>query len=206
VENTLVGLTISLIIVLVVAVRFVTAEHRPGATPLTGRVLAAKAVVIGAVAFLTGLVSAAVVVPVGTKILRANGIGVLPVSALTGLRVVVGVAALLAVAAVFGLALGALLRRTWVAILVAISTVVLPYLLAAFPLLPDEVSKWLLRLTPAAGFAVEQTIRQYPQVVAHYAPSEGYFPLAWWAGFAVLCGYTAIACGLALSRIRRRVA
>src|SRR6266540_7347695 len=87
-----------------------------------------------------------------------------------------------------------------------ISTVVLPYLLAAFPLLPDEVSKWLLRLTPAAGFAVEQTIRQYPQVVAHYAPSEGYFPLAWWAGFAVLCGYTAIACGLALSRIRRRVA
>jgi hypothetical protein len=208
-EDTLIGLAIGLTIVIVVAVRFMTAEYRPGAagaTPLTGRVLAAKAVVIGAVTFLAGLVSAAVVVPVGTTILRANGISVIPVSAVTGLRVVVGVAALLAVAAVSALALGALLRRTWAAILVAISTVVLPYLLAALPLLPDDVAKWLLRVTPAAGFAIKQTIREYPQVVAHYAPSAGYFPLAWWGGFAVLCGYTAVAFGLAVSRSRPRTA
>jgi hypothetical protein len=209
VESSLVGLAIGLMIVIVVAVRFMTAEYRPGATgatPLTGRVLAAKAIVIGAVAFLAGLVSAAVVVPAGTMILRANGISVIPVSAVTGLRVVVGVGALSAVAAVWALALGALLRRAWAAILVAISTVVLPYLLAALPLLPDDVAEWLLRLTPAAGFAIRQTVREYPQVVAHYAPSAGYFPLAWWAGFAVLCGYTAVAFGLAVSRSRRRTA
>lgn len=206
-ESTLVGLAISLIIVIVVAARFMTTEYWPsatGVTPLTGRVLAAKAVVIGAVTFLAGLVSAAVVVPLGPKILRADSISVIPVSALTGLRLVVGVAALLAVAAVSALALGVLLRRTWVAILVAISTFVLPYLLAALPLLPDDVAKWLLRLTPAAGFAIEQTIREYPQVVAHYAPSAGYFPLAWWAGFAVLCGYAAVVLALALFRLRRR--
>jgi hypothetical protein len=121
-------------------------------------------------------------------------------------RVVVGVAAFVAVAAIWTLALGALLRRTWAAILVAVLTIVVPYLLAVVPLLPDELARWLLRLTPAAGFAVWQTVRQYPQVVGHYAPSAGYFPLAWWAGFAVLCGYTAVAVGLAVTRSRRTTA
>jgi hypothetical protein len=68
------------------------------------------------------------------------------------------------------------------------------------------VSKWLLRLTPAAGFAVQQTIHEYPQVVAHYAPPAGYFPLAWWAGSSVLCGYAAVVLGLAVFRLRRRTA
>jgi len=208
VEDTLLGLAIGLIVVIVVAVRFMTGEYRPGragATPPDGRVLAAKAVVIGAVAFVSGLVAAGVVVPVGTKFLRANGNSVLAVSALTELRVIVGAAALLAVAAVFALALGALLRRTWAAILVAIPAVVLPYVLAALPLLPDDVSQGLMRLTPAVGFAVQQTLHEYPQVVAHYAPSAGYFPLPWWAGFAVLCGYAAVVLTLAVFRLRRRV-
>jgi hypothetical protein len=192
VEDTLAGLAIGLLIVIVVAVRFGTSEYRP-----SGRVLAAKAAVLGAVAFLTGLVAAAVVLPLGTKVLRANGNSVLPVSVLTELRVMIGVAALVGVAAVLALALGALVRRTWLAILVAIAAIVLPYILAGLPLLPDDVSEWLLRVTPAAGFAVQQTIREYPQVVAHYAPSAGYFPLAGWAGFAVLCGYAAAAFALA---------
>jgi hypothetical protein len=185
----------------------VTVEHRTGTaggTPLTGQVLAAKAVVIGAVAFVTGLISVGVLLPVSVSILRANGISVMPVSAATGLRVVVGVAALVAVAAVFALAIGALVRRTWVAILIVMLTVVVPSLLAVLPLLPDDVARWLLRVTPAAGFAVQQTIREYPQVVAHYAPLSGYFPLAWWAGFTVLCGYTAVAVALATSRSRSR--
>lgn len=208
VESGLVGLAISLIIVLVVAVRFATAGYLPGVTgvaPLTGRTLAARALVVGAVAFLAGLVSATVVVAAGPNVLRANSLGVIPVSALTGLRVVTGVAALLAVAAVLALALGALLRRTWAAILVAISTVVLPYLLAVLPLLPDDTARWLLRLTPAAGFAAVQTMYEYPQVVAHYAPSAGYYPLAWWAGLAVLCGYATAALALTGFRVRRGV-
>jgi hypothetical protein len=166
----------------------------------------AKAVVIGAVAFLAGLVAAAVVVPAGTRILRANGISVIPVSTATGVRVVVGVAALVAVSAIWALGLGALLRRTWAASLVAILTIVVPYLLAVVPVLPDEMARWLLRLTPAAGFAVQQAIRHYPQVTGHYAPSAGYFPLAWGAGFAVLCGYAAAAFGLAATRSRRTTA
>ncbi|MEU9890150.1 DUF1349 domain-containing protein [Sphaerisporangium sp. NPDC051011] len=219
VESNLLGLPISLIILVAVAARFPMAprptapetapsSHRTPAkavetVPSARRTLAAKAVVVGAVAFLAGLVSAAIVVPAGTMMLRANGTNVVPVPVLTELRVVVGVAAVLAVAAVFTLALRALLRRTWAAILVAIATLVLPYLLAVVPLLPDDVSKWLLRLTPAAGFAVEQTLPEYPQVLAHYAPSEGYFPLPWWAALTVLCTYTATTLTLALRRQRR---
>ncbi|GAA1017959.1 hypothetical protein Aple_026600 [Acrocarpospora pleiomorpha] len=195
VSSTLVGLTIALIIVIVVAARFAT-----GAS--SGRILAAKAVVVGGAAFVATLVGAGVVVPAGSALLRAEGISVLAVSALTHLRVVVGVAALLAVAAVFTLALAALVRRAWAAILVAISVIVLPYLLGVLPLLSDEVSRWLLRITPAAAFAVQQTVREYPQVVAYYAPMNGYFPLPGWAGFAVLCGYAMVVLGLGAFRLR----
>ncbi|GAA3018947.1 hypothetical protein [Streptosporangium longisporum] len=174
-----------------------------GAAPAF-RTAVAKAVVTAAVTFAAGLVAAAVVVAAGPRILRAGGAGVLPVPLLTELRVVAGAAALLAVAAVLALALGALLRRTWAAILVAISAVVLPYLLAVLPILPDDVARWLLRLTPAAGFAVYRTAREYPQVVAHYAPSAGYPPLPWWAGFGVLCGYAVAVLALVRLRSHRR--
>ena len=63
---------------------------------------------------------------------------------------------------------------------------------------------WLLRVTPAAAFAIQQTIPQYSQVSASYTPKTGYYPLAPWAGFAVLCGYTALALGLAVILLRRR--
>jgi hypothetical protein len=197
IEESLMGVVISLIIVLVVAVRW-------GREPFTSRTLAAKAIVIGMFTFLTGLVAVGIVTLLGPEIMRANDLSVISVSAVTHLLVVLGVAASLAVAAVFALALGALVRRTWVAILLGISTVVLPYLLGALPLLPDEVSDWLLRVTPAASFAVKQTIEEFPQVLAHYAPSAGYFPLPGWAGFAVLCIYTAALLALASRRASRR--
>ncbi|MER6995901.1 hypothetical protein [Streptomyces sp. NPDC000410] len=47
----------------------------------------------------------------------------------------------------------------------------------------------------------QQTLVEPPQVVAHYAPSTGYFPLPWWAGIAVLCAYAVLLLGLALKRL-----
>lgn len=67
-----------------------------------------------------------------------------------------------------------------------------PYAVTTVPLLPDAVAEWLLRLTPAGGFAVQQTSVEYPQVTAHYAPSTGYFPLPWWAGPALAGAYSAV--------------
>ncbi|MEU6998891.1 ABC transporter permease subunit [Nonomuraea sp. NPDC046570] len=211
VENTLTGVLAGLIVVIVVAVMFVTAEYRRGlirttllAAPRRGRALVAKAVVIGAVAFVTGLAAAAVAVPLGTRILRANGNHLLPVSLLTEVRVVVGFAALLAVAAVFALALGALFRRGAAAVTTAVALLLLPYLLATASVLPLGVAQWLLRLTPAAGFAIQQSIPEYPHMTGHYAPQAGYYPLAPWAGLAVSGGYAALVLALAVFRLRRR--
>ena len=63
---------------------------------------------------------------------------------------------------------------------------------------------WLLRVTPAAAFAVQQTLIQYPQVSNIYTPLSGYYPLAPWAGFAVLCAWAALALALAAFLLGRR--
>jgi ABC-type transport system involved in multi-copper enzyme maturation permease subunit len=211
VENTLVGTFAGLIAVIVVATSFITAEYRRGlirttlaASPRRGRTLAAKAIVIGSVAFVTGLIAAAVTVPLVERVERAKGLNVFPVAPLTELRVVVGTAALLAVAAVLALAVGTVLRRSAATITVVIVAIVLPYVLAVASVLPAGAAQWLMRLTPAAGFAIQQSVPEYTQVTASYTPADGYFPLSPWAGFAVLCGYTALAVGLATYALRRR--
>ncbi|MFF6839852.1 hypothetical protein ACFY8X_13785 [Streptomyces tanashiensis] len=204
VERTLGGLGLALISVLVVAVRLATTAYRREATggaPVTRGELAAKTIVVAGVTFVTGLLAVGIVVPVGAAVLKGNGIPVLGVSALTGARVVVGTAAALALSAVLALALGALLRRAWLAVPVAVLAVVVPYVVTSFPLLADGAAQWLLRVTPAAGFAVQQSLVEHPQVIAHYAPSTGYFPLPWWAGVGVLGAYAALLLGLALRRL-----
>jgi ABC-type transport system involved in multi-copper enzyme maturation permease subunit len=209
----LVGTFAGLIAVIVVATMFITAEYRRGlirttltASPRRGRVLAAKAVVIGSVAFTAGLVAAAAAVILGTQLARGR-VYVFPVSGLTELRMVVGTAALVAVTAVLALAVGTMLRRSAAAVTVVIVAIVLPYLLGVVSVLPAGPADWVLRLTPAAAFAVQQAIPQYSQVTALYSPGGsggGYFPLAPWAGFAVLCGWAAVAVAVALVLLRRR--
>jgi ABC-type transport system involved in multi-copper enzyme maturation permease subunit len=212
IKQTLAGTFAGLIAAAVIGVMFITAEYRRGlirttlaASPRRGRVLAAKAIVLAAVTFAAGLVAAAVTIPLGEHLLHENGNPIPPVSAFTWLQVVVGTAALLAVSAVLGLAVGTLLRRSAGAVTVVIAGIVLPYLLAITPgILPAGAEQWLVRVTPAAAFAVQQSIRQYPQVTGDYTPGNGYFPLAPWAGFAVLCAWAAVALVLALFLLRRR--
>jgi ABC-type transport system involved in multi-copper enzyme maturation permease subunit len=212
IENTLTGVFAALIAVIVVAAMFISAEYRRGlirvtfaASPARAQVLAAKAVVVGAVTFVAGLAGGAGAVVFGTALLRSNGNFILPVSALTEVRVLAGTAALLAVVAVLAVAVGAILRSGAAAVTVLIAGIVLPYLLAiALPVLPASAADWLLRVTPVAGFAIEQTVQRYAQVAANYAPKNGYYPLPPWAGFAVLCAWAALAFGLAVVLLRRR--
>ncbi|MEV6160196.1 hypothetical protein AB0L53_58665 [Nonomuraea sp. NPDC052129] len=186
VTTALFGLVIALIIVLVVAARFGARSGTPASRP----VLAARAVVAGGAIFVAGLIAVGVAVTLGLAILTGKGVNLQPLSPVTGARVVIGLATVLALCGVLAYGIGVLLRRGWAAILLALALVAVPYTVAALPLLPDTVAQWLLRLTPAAGFAVQQTALEYPQVTAHYAPSAGYYPLPGWAGFAVLCAYT----------------
>ena len=62
----------------------------------------------------------------------------------------------------------------------------------------------IVTMTPAAAFAIQQTLPQFPQVSGAYSPATGYFPLAPWAGVAVLCGYAALALILAAFLLRKR--
>ena len=80
----------------------------------------------------------------------------------------------------------------------------LPYLLAVASVLPADPAQWLLRITPAAGFAITQSTPEWAQVAVDYLPRTGFFPLAPWAGFAVLCIWTALALGLANVALQRR--
>ena len=211
VAQPIVGTFAGLIALAVVAAMFITAEYRRGlirvtltASPRRGRVLAAKAVVVGAVAFVVGLPAAWAAQLIGEPMARSRGIFIDPVSTLTELRILAGTAALLAVAAVLAVAVGALVRRGAAAVTAVIVVIVLPYFFASpLAVLPAGAADWLLRVTPAAAFAVQQPYPAYPQVAMQYTPQNGYYPLAPWAGFAVLCGWTALALGLAAYRLRR---
>jgi ABC-type transport system involved in multi-copper enzyme maturation permease subunit len=210
IEEHLAGTFAGLIAIVVIAALFMTTEYRRGlirttlaATPRRGRVLAAKAVVIGLVAFVAGLPAAALAVVAGERMSHGQGQYVLPVTWLTEARVIVGAAALLAVAAVLAVAIGALVRRSAAAVAAVIVAIVLPYILGVAQVLPLGAAEWLLRVTPAAAFAIQQSIPQYAQVTAPYTPPV-FFPLSPWAGFAVLCGYAAAALALAMYLLRRR--
>ena len=208
-STLLLGLIVGLIVMIVVATMFITTEYRRGlirttftATPNRRRVLAAKAVVIGAVAFVTAAVSAAVAIPLGEHILKANGDYVFPAGALTELRIIAGCAALVAVTAVGVLALGTVLRKSAGAVTAGIVVFVLPYIVGSA--LSGSAQEWLFRLTPAAGFDVLGALPRSAQVAYPYTLGNGYYPLAPWAGLAVLCAWAVLALGVAAIVLRRR--
>ncbi len=209
-EQPLAGLFAGLIAIVVVGAMFFTVEYRRGlirttlaADPRRGRVLAAKAVVAGALAFVAGLIAAILAIAIGLPYQRDQGSYVLPVSTLTEVRVIAGTAAMVGLAAVLAVAIGAVLRRSAAAITAAIVVIVLPFLLAV-TVLPATAGAWLMRLTPAAGFAIEQSIPNYPQVTSAFSPAQGNYPLSPWAGFAVLCAWVVVALAGAYLLLRRR--
>jgi ABC-type transport system involved in multi-copper enzyme maturation permease subunit len=212
ISQTLSGTFLALIILAVVGAMIVTAEYRRGlirvtlaACPRRGRVLTAKACVTGLVAFAAGLAGTAVAVPFGERALRSHGVYLPPVTMLAQVRVIAGTAAVLAVCAVLAVAIGTLIRRGVYAVAAVVALIVIPYVLAVtIPVVPLDLADWLLRVTPAAAFAVQQTVIQYPQVDEVYAPAYGYFPLAPWAGLGVLCAWAALALALAYVALERR--
>jgi hypothetical protein len=164
VADTLVGTFAGLIAVLVVGTMFITAEFRRGlirvtltASPQRNRVLAAKAIVTGGVTFAVGLPAAYIALLTGERKQHAGGISTYPVPTLTEVRMIVGTAALLGVAAVLALGIGAVLRRGAAAVAAVIAVIILPYFFAGpLAVLPAGAADWLLRVNPAAGLAIQQ--------------------------------------------------
>lgn len=210
-RDILTGTFAALIAVIVVGALFITTEYRGtmirltlAASPGRSRVLAAKAIVLWAVTFVAGLLGTAVATPLGERLAQDNGVYLFPVSSPAELRVAVGTAALLATASVLALSAGAVFRHGAAAVTAVLLAIVLPYVLTAVPFMPASAANWLARVTPGAAFAVQQTLVEYDQVAGHYTPYYGYYPLAPWAGFAVLAAYAVVSMSAAAVLLGRR--
>jgi ABC-type transport system involved in multi-copper enzyme maturation permease subunit len=209
--NLVLGIFAGLIAIAVVAAMFITGEYRRGlirttlaASPRRGRVLAAKAIVIGAVSFVAGLIGTAAAVLIGSAIVHARGSAMFPEPWPAEVRVIISSGVLAGVAAVLILAVGAIVRRGAATIAIAVVGLVVPYFLTVAAAVPLGVANWLLRITPAAGFALQGAYPTYSQVSGVYAPWNGYYPLAPWAGLAVLAAWAAVALAVAVCLLRRR--
>jgi hypothetical protein len=202
VRDSLAGVQIGLLAAIVLGVLTATGEYRTGmirttlsAMPRRGRLLSAKAIVVGGVLFATGLVASAVAFALAQPILRARGMRP-PAYAHRSLaepdvlRAVTGTAAVLALLAVLGLAVGVVMRRPSRAIPLVIALVVVPQLVGVQ--LSLGAAEWLQRLTPAAGLAIQETVQRFDTAISP------------WGGLAVLAAYTAAALALALWLLRRR--
>jgi ABC-type transport system involved in multi-copper enzyme maturation permease subunit len=195
-ELTLSGVLVGLAAIVALAVLFIGSEYERGtirttfaASPRRARVLAAKAVVIAGASLAAGLVASFGAFLLAGPVLRANGLATASLLDGPALRAVVGTAVLLAVVALLSLAVATIARRAAVAITAVLLALLVPQIVATG--LPAAVAVWVERVTPAAGFAIQQTVHRYDTAIA---------PLA---GLAVLCGYTALALAVATWRLRR---
>jgi len=198
-----------LIAVIVLTTLFITSEYRRGlirttltASPRRGRALAAKAIVIGSVTFVTACIATAIAEALSRHELSINGNYVFPLSTTTAVRVAIGTGLLFAIAAVLVLAIGTLLRRSAGAVVTGIVAFVLPFILS-HPLAP-AAADWLFRVTPVAAFAIQDTLPRFAQVAGSYTMQNGYYPIEPWLGLGVLAGYAAVTFGAAVWTIRRR--
>jgi len=201
--DSLVGVQIGLIAVIALGVIFAAAEYKTNlvwvtyaASPRRGRVLLAKAAVIGSAVFVTGLVASVAAFLLAQPGQHRNGFNppAYPYRSVLEapvLRAIVGTALVLAVLAVFSLGVGTLLRLSVRAVMVLVALIVVPQLVGSVALSVDA-AKWLGRLTPAAGLAIQQTRLRFDTAIGP------------WAGFAVLCAYAAVALGAAVVLVRRR--
>jgi hypothetical protein len=213
-DSLLFGTVVALIVLIVVGTMFATSEYRRGlirttlaATPRRGRVLVAKAAVIGAAGFGVGALASAAAIPLAEHVMRANGNYVLPAGRLTIAGVIAGSGALIGISAVAVMALATILRRSPATILLAVVVFVLPAFTGPGVLGPSSggtAVRWLYTVTPAAGFSVLGLIPRSGLVNYPYTMSNGYYPLPAWAGVLVLSAYAAAALYAAQFVLRRR--
>jgi ABC-type transport system involved in multi-copper enzyme maturation permease subunit len=211
-QAALTGVFVALIVLIIVAALFIAAEYRRGmirvtlaAAPSRWRVLAAKSVVIFLATFVVSLIAIGISLPLGLHVLHGGGAPVDPIPASAQAGIIVGSALMLALSAVLALAIGALARRSVLAIVAVIVVIFIPFLLAqSGNLLPASAQEWLLRVLPVAAVSAQQAYPAYHQVLAPYSPMNGYYPLSPLAGLGVLVLWTAAAFLAAGWLLRRR--
>jgi ABC-2 type transport system permease protein len=195
-EISLFGLILGQLVIAVLGALTITSEYSTGmirtsltVLPRRGVTFAAKAVVFTAVALVTGLVTSFASYFVGQAILSGHHIN----STLGQpgvLRAVIGGGLFLAVCGLLSYGLGAVLRHTAGAITAAIGLLFVLTILSGF--LP---SSWAVHVDKWIPFNAGGAIWENASGASMFHP---------WTGFAVFCGYAAIALIAGLILFRRR--
>jgi ABC-type transport system involved in multi-copper enzyme maturation permease subunit len=208
VQAALIGVIAGLMALIAVGVLFATSEYRRGmirstfaATPRRGRVLAAKAIVLGATSFLVGLVGTVGSFLLAIPVLRRQGFvaPAFPRPSLTDgpvLRALLLTAVFMAGVAVVGLGIGMLLRHSPAAITITVLLVLAPLIVGM--ILPGTSPKWLMYTTPAGGMATQ---RAKPPTITLAEPWALIGP---WAGIGAVAAWVALTLGLAWWQLRKR--
>jgi ABC-2 type transport system permease protein len=195
-ETSLFGLILGQLVIAVLGALTITSEYSTGmirtslsVMPRRGVVFAAKAVVFGAIALVVGLVTSFASYFAGQAILSAQHIN----SSLGQpgvLRAVIGGGLFLVACGLLSFGLGAVLRHTAGAITGAIGLLFVVYILSGF--LPNN---WAVHVDKWIPFNAGGAIWENVSGTNMFSP---------WTGFAVFCGYAAIALIAGLILFRRR--
>jgi len=195
-ETSLFGLILGQLVIAVLGALTITSEYSTGMVrtslsvmPRRGVWFAAKAVVFGVIALVVGLVTSFASYFVGQAILSTQHINS-SISQPGVLRAVIGGGLFLAVCGLLSFGLGAMLRHTAGAITAAIGLLFVLYILSGF--LPNN---WAVHVDKWIPFNAGGAIWENASGTNMFSP---------WTGFAVFCGYAAIALigGLILFRKR----
>ncbi len=196
VATSLFGLLVGQLVIVVLGALTITSEYSTGmisasltTMPRRGTVFAAKAIVFGTVALAVGLITSFGSFFAGQAILSTQHVGA-SIGQPGVLRAVIGGGLFLTVCGLLSFGLGAILRHTAGAITASIGLLFVLFILSGF--LPQNwavhIDKWI---PFNAGGAIWEQV----------SGSEMFHP---WTGFAVFCGYAAIAIIGGLILFRRR--
>ncbi|MEU1044060.1 ABC transporter permease [Streptomyces sp. NPDC005897] len=160
------------------------------AVPHRSRVLGAKAVVLGAVSFLAGLLFTFIGFLAGQAALKSAGVPHLMLSNPTAWRGILGGALFLTLAALMGLALGTLIRSTTA----TVTTLFAAFLIVpAFgPAFPGLLSDWTTKYWPPSAGGQIMTGYQDPALMQP------------WPGLAVMAGCVVLLLTGAFLAFRKR--
>ena len=193
---SLFGLLIGQLVIVVLGALTITSEYSTGmirtslsTMPRRGSLFTAKAIVFGVIALVVGEVTSFASFLVGQAIMSTQH-----VNATLGqpgvLRAVLGGGLFLAVCGLLSYGLGAVLRHTAGAITASIGLLFVIYILSGF--LP---SSWAVHVDKWIPFNAGGAIWEQLSGQQMFAP---------WTGFAVFCGYAAIAVAGGLILFRKR--
>ncbi|WP_030439241.1 ABC transporter permease [Actinoplanes subtropicus] len=188
----LVQIAVGVLGVLVVTSEFASGSIRPSlaAVPVRGRLLAAKAVAVTAVALVIGWAGGLAAFLLGQRVIVGQGLAAASLGSGAVDRALFGAGLYLAVTALFGLAVGAVLRSTAGALTIVIVVMLLAPIFSAA--LPAAVANWMARWWPSMAGLRVATVVPDPAVLGP------------WAGFGVLAGFGALVLAGAFAVFGRR--